>query len=95
MHRVSCAIDCGRVVNPDTIVAYTEIAAHSATITLDKAIGQYSVVIMPLGITSGWRPVLSRQAMNASRPTLYLWFFEPGHSSGFHTIDDVLVRRLD
>jgi len=79
----------------ETIGAYTENATHSATITVDKAVGQYSVVIMPLGITSGWRPVLSQPAMNASRPTLYLWFFEPAHSSGFYTIDDVLIRMLD
>lgn len=79
----------------ETIGSYVENATHSATITVDKALGQYSVVIMPLGIASGWRPVLSQPAMGAARPTLYLLFFEPVNSSGFYAVDDVLIRRLD
>lgn len=74
---------------------YQEGANHTVFITVDKGPGQYSAVVMPFNVTSGWRPVLSTSAMSPSRPTLYMHFSEESRSSsGYYAIDEVHISKV-
>jgi hypothetical protein len=79
----------------ETIGTYNESESHTALITVDKAAGQYSLVIIPGSVLSGWRPVLSSEAVKTSNPTLYFHYYEEGkHGTGKYVVDNILIEKV-
>lgn len=79
----------------EAIGSYSESANHAVFITVDKGLGQYSVVMTPNGIQSGWRDALNDQALATNRPTLHFLFSEQASSSASYVADDIVITRID
>jgi hypothetical protein len=78
----------------ENIGAYSESENHSVIITVNKATQQYSVVMAPNSVLSGWRSVLSTDALGTDRPTVYFHFSEPASSSGNYVADGIAIEKV-
>ena len=78
----------------ENIGAYSESENHTVIITVNKATQQYSVVMAPNSVLSGWRNVLSTEALGTDRPTLYFHFSEPASSSGKYLADGIAIEKV-
>ncbi len=79
----------------ETIGTYNESETHTVFITVDKAAAQYSLVIIPGSVLSGWRPVLSTEVMKTSTPTLYFYYYEDGkYGAGKYVVDNILIEKI-
>ena len=79
----------------ETIGNYNESETHTVFITVDKSVAQYSLVIIPGSVLSGWRPVLSTSVMNTSTPTLYFYYYEDGKSgAGKYVVDNIIIEKI-
>jgi hypothetical protein len=78
----------------ESIGSFSETENHTVIITVDKQTQQYSIVMMPGSVLSGWRPVLNADALNTERPTLYLHFGENASSSRNYVIDNIAIEKV-
>lgn len=82
----------------ETIGSYYDSVTHTVIISVDKATAKYSLGIFQSQgpfVGSGWRPVLSTEAMNTSTPTLYFWYYEEGKSgAGNYVVDDISITKV-
>lgn len=78
----------------ENIGTYSESENHTVFITIDKGTQQYSIVMVPGGVLSGWRPVLDPSALGTKRPTLYFHFGEAASSSAKYEADNVVIEKV-
>jgi hypothetical protein len=79
----------------ETIGTYNESETHTAIITVDKAVAQYSLVIIPGAVSSGWRPVLSKALNTLAKPTLFFYYYEDGkYGVGKYVVDNISIEKV-
>jgi hypothetical protein len=80
----------------ETIGTYNESEIHTVIITVDKAAAQYSLVIIPGPVLSGWRPVLDMEGLKTLViPTLYFWYYEDGkYGAGKYVVDNISIEKV-
>lgn len=78
----------------ENIGTYSESENHTVIITVDKGAQQYSIVMTPNSVLSGWRPVLDPSALATNRPTLYFHFGEAASSSARYEADNIVIEKV-
>ncbi len=79
----------------EVLGSYSETVNHAVFITVDKGTKQYSVVMTPNSVQSGWRDALNNQALETNRPTLHFLFSEPANSTASYVADDIVITKID
>ena len=76
---------------------YVNNQNHSILISINKDEGTYALSVLQTGgedLHSDTRPVLRRESLETTNPTVYFWFSEDGvSSSGTYTVDDVIITE--